>query len=390
MRVRLGDVATIEARLVDPREHMYAALPLINGENIESGTTRLLFRRTAADSGAISSKYEVAAGDVVYSKLRPYLRKVVVADEPGLCSADVYPIRLNSRVADPQWIAWMLVSDDFTTFAIEASARARMPKLNRAQLFSYEFELPPIAQQRHIAAGLDLQLASVERASSRTSQMRAETQVLRARATEESFAGLGQSHREPLGQLGFLEDGDWILTNDYVSRGVRLFQVGDIGRGELLAKSNRFISMNRATELRCTILRAGDILISRMPDPIGRACEIPQLPYPSITAVDVTIFRPDTTRLDTEFVVQFMNSRSWLADSATKASGATRQRISRANMELLEVPVPPLAVQHRIAATLRERLLAIDAVESAVRAEKEAIDALPAALLRRAFDGLAA
>jgi restriction endonuclease S subunit len=73
--------------------------------------------------------------------------------------------------------------------------------------------------------------------------------------------------------------------------------------------------------------------------------------------------------LDIEFVVQFMNSRSWLTDVAANASGATRQRISRANMELLQVPVPPLAVQQRMAAKLRGRLARIDAIETAIRAE---------------------
>src|SRR4051794_40005231 len=101
MRVRLGDVVSIVANQVDPRLLRYATLPSINGENIESGTTRILFRRTAAEERAISPKYEVAVGDIVYSKLRPYLKKAVVADEPGLCSADAYPLRVDPGLADP-------------------------------------------------------------------------------------------------------------------------------------------------------------------------------------------------------------------------------------------------------------------------------------------------
>jgi type I restriction enzyme, S subunit len=122
-----------------------------------------------------------------------------------------------------------------------------------------------------------------------------------------------------------------------------------------------------------------------MPDPIGRACLVPDLAYESITAVDVTIFRPNPRILDAEYAVQFMNSRPWLHAVSAKASGATRARISRLNLELLKVPVPDIDAQRRIAAENRDLLVAIGAIEASLLAEQEAIDALPAALLRRAF-----
>src|SRR3989338_3634580 len=92
-------------------------------------------------------------------------------------------------------------------------------------------------------------------------------------------------------EIGPVLDGDWILNSDYSSSGVRLLQVGDVGKGKFIGKSQRFISGNRAGELGCTFLKAGDILISRMPDQIGRACILPDLGYKCITAVDVSIWR---------------------------------------------------------------------------------------------------
>src|SRR4030067_3717291 len=71
-------------------------------------------------------------------------------------------------------------------------------------------------------------------------------------------------------EMGPVTDGDWILTSDYSATGVRLLQIGDIGVGRFIGKSKRFISEERARELGCNLLNAGDILISRMPDPIGR------------------------------------------------------------------------------------------------------------------------
>jgi hypothetical protein len=79
-----------------------------------------------------------------------------------------------------------------------------------------------------------------------------------------------------------LKDGDWILNEHYTASGVRLLQVGDVGMGEFVNKSNRFISMESANQLKCTFITPENILISRMADPVGRACHAPQLPYPGV------------------------------------------------------------------------------------------------------------
>jgi type I restriction enzyme S subunit len=162
-------------------------------------------------------------------------------------------------------------------------------------------------------------------------------------------------------------------------------QVGDVGRGVLKVKSERFISPERAGQLKCTMLLPGDILISRMPDPIGRACAVPDLGYAAITAVDVTIFRPREDVLDRDFAVLYMNSRGWLKAVAAEASGATRARISRRNLERQLIPLPHLSDQRRIALELRECLTTMDVMTKLIEEERGAIEALPAALLRRAF-----
>jgi type I restriction enzyme S subunit len=99
-RRKLGEVCEIIARQVDPKIPEYGALPHVNGENIESGTCQLLYLNSATDEGMKSGKYLFDAGDVLYSKLRPYLRKVTVADFKGVCSADMYPIKVDQEVLD--------------------------------------------------------------------------------------------------------------------------------------------------------------------------------------------------------------------------------------------------------------------------------------------------
>src|SRR4051812_29288905 len=91
--VGLLDVADVASGQVDPRELPYRDWPLVAPNHIEEGTGRLLPAPSASQQGAISGKYLFAPGDVLYSKIRPYLRKVALPRFSGLCSADMYPLR---------------------------------------------------------------------------------------------------------------------------------------------------------------------------------------------------------------------------------------------------------------------------------------------------------
>lgn len=163
----LGEVASITASIVDPTLPEFRDLPHVNGENIESGTCRLLAVRSAAEDNMTSGKYLFPPGCVLYSKLRPYLRKVAIADLRGLCSADMYPIEVDPQSLNPRFTAWMLLSSYFTDYAVGESQRARMPKLNRDQLFAWVAPVPLLREQETIAAKLSEQLVG-------TSTLRAE------------------------------------------------------------------------------------------------------------------------------------------------------------------------------------------------------------------------
>jgi type I restriction enzyme S subunit len=148
-------------------------------------------------------------------------------------------------------------------------------------------------------------------------------------------------------------DGDWIESKDQDPDGdVRLIQLADIGTGSFINKSRRFLTAENARRLGCTFLESGDVLIARMPDPIGRACIFPGVGQPAVTAVDVCIVRANPEVIDSRYLVHFMNSADALHQVSSKASGSTRQRISRSNLGTIEIPLPPLEEQRRIAAIL--------------------------------------
>ena len=170
---RLGDVSSIPTGQVDPTDEPYSTFPLIAPNHIESKTGHLLGIQTAAEQRAVSGKYLFEPGDVLYSKIRPYLEKAVVATLYGLCSADMYPLRPRDGL-ESKYLVLNLLSQRFTDFANSLSTRTGIPKINREQLGSYLLAIPSRSEQLQIAQVID----DIDR------RFRAESSV------KEQFAGI--------------------------------------------------------------------------------------------------------------------------------------------------------------------------------------------------------
>ena len=154
---------------------------------------------------------------------------------------------------------------------------------------------------------------------------------------------------------GLIRDGDWVESKDQDPEGgVRLIQLADVGVGAFLDKSARFLTAQKAKELRCTYLHSGDILVARMPDPIGRACIFPGDKKKAVTVVDVCIVRPNPKLCDPRWLCWMINAPDFTDSVLQQARGATRQRIARTELERLVVPCISLSEQRRIAAILDE------------------------------------
>jgi len=153
------EMATLVSRVslpqgqVDPKYSPYCGWLLIAPDHIESETGRLIDRKTATEQGAISGKYMFEAGDVVYSKIRPYLRKAILAKEKGLCSADMYPLRPHIGV-NSRFLLAVVLGEAFSRFAAAVSMRSGFPKLNRNELGEFIMGWPIPAEQDKIASVL--------------------------------------------------------------------------------------------------------------------------------------------------------------------------------------------------------------------------------------------
>ena len=164
--------------------------------------------------------------------------------------------------------------------------------------------------------------------------------------------------------VNYIGDGDWIESKDQSDKGIRLIQTGNIGFGTFKDKEGKYhyISENTFSSLGCNEIFEGDILISRLPEPVGRACILPKVPERMITAVDCTIIRLNEELFQKELFVYYTISNKYLELIKENCTGTTRLRISRSNLEKIFIPIPPLNEQKRILNRIKKLFETLDEI----------------------------
>jgi type I restriction enzyme S subunit len=160
-RCRFGQIARIrnEKRIAD---HESSLLPCVELEHIGQGDGRLLGISSASLG---SSKYLFRRGDILFGRLRAYLRKFWMADRDGLCSTEIWPLTPCDERLLPEYLRWLVESNGFAEAAGVAYG-THMPRSEWATLATFEIGLPKPNEQAQIAiviADLDGELAALER-----------------------------------------------------------------------------------------------------------------------------------------------------------------------------------------------------------------------------------
>jgi type I restriction enzyme S subunit len=186
---RLDEVCAITSTLVDPRKEEFLDLTHVGAGNIESKTGVFVDLKTAREEALISGKFLFDDSMVLYSKIRPYLMKVARPDFEGLCSADMYPLSPIQNVVTRDYLFHLLLSKHFTDYAIQGSARAGMPKVNREHLFEFRVWLPDVKKQKQLAAKLDALSEETQRLVRLYERKHAALSALKKSLLHQAFTG---------------------------------------------------------------------------------------------------------------------------------------------------------------------------------------------------------
>ncbi|MBU6361954.1 MAG: restriction endonuclease subunit S [Chloroflexi bacterium] len=174
--VRLGNIVDYGSSDKYDSSDIPADAWLLDLEDIEKDTSRLLRRKLFQDSPSKSTKTAFRAGDVLYGKLRPYLNKVIVADQPGYFTTEIVPIRAFGYI-DSAYLCYALKCPNFIDYANTKSYGMNLPRLGTEDARRAPFPLPPLAEQRRIVAKVDELMALVD-------QLEAQLATARTRASQ--------------------------------------------------------------------------------------------------------------------------------------------------------------------------------------------------------------
>lgn len=300
----------------------------------------------------------------------------------------------NRRAVDPKFFYYLLSDFDIASTATGTA----LPYLTVSTLVESTFQVPPLPIQHRIAGILSAYDELIE-----NSQRRIKILAAMARAIYREwfvhFRFPGHESvplvRSSLGEIpkGWevkrldaacrsIEDGDWIETKDQGGEDYRLLQISNIGVGEFIETGTfRYVSQQTFDRLRCNEIVPDDLLVARMPTPIGRGWLATKMPWRMITAVDVAIIRADRAVVHPLFLVQAWNETSNLQRIAAQASGTTRLRITRRQLAAMEFVIPPRDVQHQFANVVQPHRAMIEALRRQIQTLRRNRDLLLPRLL---------
>ncbi|WP_444995402.1 restriction endonuclease subunit S [Aliikangiella sp. IMCC44359] len=161
--VEFSEVYEIKSKLVSPLLDEFKNFLHIGPEHIEKSTGKIKPLLSAKDEGLTSGKFLFDKESVLYSKIRPYLKKAAIPEFVGLCSADMYPINPIKGKTTKEFIWALLMSPCFDQYIKTLPSRANIPKLNRTELAAFKFNLPPYSVQESFSKLLhNIRLKSFE------------------------------------------------------------------------------------------------------------------------------------------------------------------------------------------------------------------------------------
>lgn len=387
--VRLGEVVTV-AREVVPPEGIAAGTLYVGLERIESSGSFVGVGPVEAGELA-SAKFAFSERHVLYGKLRPYLSKIARPSFSGVCSTDILPLLPGPRV-DRDFLFHHLRRPSMVAAATARSAGANLPRLSPQSLCEFEIPLPPLSEQRRIAAILD----------------KADELRTNRRAALAALDGLAQSvFLEMFGDASHIRTrwevralGDCVSEFRYgtsvksAPRGRPALRIPNVLNGSISTADLKCVPVSDA-EFERLRLAEGDLLFVRTngnPEYVGR-CAVFQRTAVSSAGFDSDEFvfasyliraRLKPGIIAPVFLREYLSSLGGRQELRSRSKTSAGQfNINTESLAQIPTPVPPVELQNAFG----QKLLPIEAVRLKSRRALDALVALSSSLQHRAFSG---
>ena len=289
------------------------------------------------------------------------------------------------NVADISYLKYAIQTLNVT------SVGSAIPQLTVPMIRKRNIPLPPLEEQKRIAAILNEQMAAVDKAKKAAEERLAAAKALPDAYLREVFEG-EEAKEWPVGKLSELssritkgESPGW-QGYGYQSDGVRYIKSENVGSGKFLDEPRTFISDAFDEKLIRSSLKPGDVLMNITGASIGRACVVSNNLGRANVSQNVAVVTTDDNLSPSYLLAFIMSPEHQLRIKATEKATA-RPSISLTDIGNYRIPLPRPDEQNQIVSELEDKLPAVKLAEESIQQELETIEAMPAALLRKAFAG---
>ncbi|WP_082818333.1 restriction endonuclease subunit S [Variovorax boronicumulans] len=382
--VAISDVADIERDSIQASEIKTGTL-YVGLENIVSGGNFLDVREV--DHGELaSSKFRFTSSHLLYGKLRPYLAKIARPTFSGVCSTDILPVLPGAKLSR-DYLSHYLRQKELVDLANARASGANLPRLSPKALASFEIPLPPLTEQRRIAAILDQ--AEILRTQRRAviSQLDNLEQAVFEDMFGEPEANPKQWPRLALAELAIegFQNGLYKHASEY-GGGTPILRIDAFYDGVV----TRLIELKRvrltAAEITTFGLHANDIVINRVNsiEYLGKSALIPSLSEPVVFESNMMRFTVNQKIALPVYITAFLQSGYIRRQIGTAAKQAVNQAsINQRDVSAFQINVPPLSEQRVFARAIQS----VQQLKAIHRTALARLDELFASLQYRAFRG---
>lgn len=311
-------------------------------------------------------KSHVDKGEILFSKIGSALGKAVVYEgERGVCNSNaaVAKITLNGKLANNYFYTYLL-NNIIAKRQFQRLIISLLPRINLGDINGLIFPHPPLPEQQKIVQFLSTWDKAIEKLEALVAakQKRKKALMQQLLTGKKRFPDFEEEWKE----YRLIDVADkkkkWSFTGgpfgsnlkakDYTSNGVRIIQLQNIGDGEFLDSYKIYTSSEKADELLSCNIYPGDIIISKMGNPVARACFIPDTTQRFLMASDGIRLAVDEEKFNKKFIHDYINFEIFRKKAIEASTGSTRQRIGLDDLRKLTLFIPAIEEQQKIASVL--------------------------------------
>ena len=378
---KLGDVCSVRRD-----SSIHTGMNYVGLEHISSGNGVLV--SLADTSGVIGTTNLFNAGDVLYGKLRPYLKKVIVADCDGCCSTEILPIRCNGDIL-PDFLKYWFLEDGITDKINATCGGCRMPRANMKDVFQFAFAFPSLPEQQRIVDILDREFAKIDALKANTEKSLQAAKDL-FQATTDTMMSNGQWRELTIGEIAKIKGGKRVPKGYKLEKeptAHRYIRVADFtDLGTIRTESVLYISDEVYKSIKAYTISSKDVYIS-IAGTIGKSGIIPD----TLDGANLTenacklVLGPNFYN---RFVFFATKTSSFKKQVETLTMQAAQPKLALTRLATIRVRVPSSIKEQE---TIVERLDGIaDTIALLQENYQKALtlcDDLKQSLLRKAFNG---